>query len=196
NATVSNCLADLDDPENSCSYIVPDIPDCECIGPNCCINAPGSSCGVPLHCTAGQTNCQISCSGASCLNYNHAAYWNSDGGTCSCVGKDCTAPSTKCNSCFNTTQGACFFSPNVTINCAEECGIDPTNKPVLLTPSEFAKKSADSMFGREDIKNVSRLLVPAYLLPLINIVVTLMFIRGLSAYLGGDVEIPGFVKVL
>jgi hypothetical protein len=38
-------------------------------------------------------------------------------------------------------------------------------------------------------------MLPAYVLPLFNIVATLVFIKGLSTILGGDIEIPGISKV-
>ena len=49
--------------------------------------------------------------------------------------------------------------------------------------------------GRAEIQNVAKLIIPAYLLPLFNIVATLVFIKGLSTMLGGDIEIPGISKV-
>jgi hypothetical protein len=38
-------------------------------------------------------------------------------------------------------------------------------------------------------------MIPAYLLPLFNIVATLVFIKGLSGLIGGDIEIPGISKI-
>ena len=52
------------------------------------------------------------------------------------------------------------------------------------------------MVGREDIKSISKMMIPAYVLPLLNILVTLMFIKTFSQILGGDIEIPGVPKVL
>jgi hypothetical protein len=49
--------------------------------------------------------------------------------------------------------------------------------------------------GKPEIVNVGKLMVPGYLLPLFNILVTLMFIRSVSKMLGGDVDIPGLSKV-
>ena len=46
-----------------------------------------------------------------------------------------------------------------------------------------------------EIQEVSKLMIPAYVLPLFNIVATLIFIKGLSAFLGGDIEIPGLSKI-
>lgn len=101
-----------------------------------------------------------------------------------------------CENCTEVDHDYCLFKPAMIVNCAEECGTTEGNKPVLLTPAEFVKKSGEGMYGREDIKNVSKLLLTAYLLPLINIAVTLMFIRGFSPIFGGDIELPGYMKVL
>jgi hypothetical protein len=53
----------------------------------------------------------------------------------------------------------------------------------------------EGLVGRAEIQQVSKLLVPAYVLPLFNIVATLVFIKGLSNLLGGDIDIPGISKV-
>ncbi len=101
-----------------------------------------------------------------------------------------------CQGCLNVTNDYCLFNPPIVNDCGEECSETTMQKPALLNPAEFAKKSGEGMFGREDIKNVSKLIFPAYFLPLINIVITLMFIRGFSPIFGGDIDIPGYLKVL
>ncbi|MEW6528492.1 MAG: hypothetical protein AB1391_01240 [Candidatus Micrarchaeota archaeon] len=105
-------------------------------------------------------------------------------------------PDDRCQGCLNVTNDYCLFKPPIVNDCGSECTEESILKPTLLNPAEFAKKSGDGMFGREDIKNVSRLVFPAYFLPLINIIVTLMFIRGFSPIFGGDIDIPGYLKVL
>ncbi|MDD5337094.1 MAG: MFS transporter [Candidatus ainarchaeum sp.] len=221
-----NCKASTT-AEDSCSYIVPQMPDCECVGPECCIYAAGvSECMDPYKTDSGGeitiitspnsdseggdpqqevsgtdiiTNWHYDCTDetqSTCLNYTGARFWNNQTSTCQCNGRNCSMPSTICNSCLDVPKDYCFFKPYVELSCSQDCTGGSFLKPVLLTPAEFARKSSEGMFGRDDIKNVSRLLLPAFLLPLINIAVTLMFIRGFSPIFGGDFEIPGYAKVL
>jgi hypothetical protein len=219
---VNSCPADYN-ALNSCSYIVPDIPDCECTGPSCCINAHGSDipeCFEYLVINASTRtvnnkdddgdhyaqaegdnnatvffNCNESSSSQPCLNYTGAKFWNNNTVTCTCNGRNCSMPSTSCEKCLDQNE-YCMFKPAIVADCSTSCADLSLSKPALLSSSEFAKRSSDGMVGREDIKNVSRLYLPAFLLPLINIAVSIMFIRGLSPLFGGDVEIPGFAKVL
>ncbi|MFA5076830.1 MAG: hypothetical protein WC488_00160 [Candidatus Micrarchaeia archaeon] len=220
-----NCKADMD-PAESCAYIVPEMPDCECSGPECCIFVEGVSDCANFYATTSGGNVTVSqqpsvdespdneevvtgtdlqvvrhyeCSSntaGTCLNHPSDRFWNNNTHTCQCYGRNCSKPSARCNSCLDVPKDYCFFKPYVALSCAEDCTTGTFLKPALLTAAEFAKKSSEGMFGREDIKNVSRMLLPAYLLPLINIAVTLMFIRGFSPIFGGDFEIPGYAKVL
>lgn len=115
---------------------------------------------------------------------------------CTGYGPDKAEPSARCNSCFGVSTGACLYSPPVVTECNEECDETGEDSPLKVSPAEFAKKSQNWMFGRQDIKNVASLLVPAYLLPLLNVAVTLIFIRTFSPIFGGDIEIPGWARVL
>lgn len=214
-----NCPANNTDAYKNCMYVVPDIPDCECTNKSCCINAPNSTCKsysvtttysvygtdgtyggeasnttILYNCASGQEN--------TCLNYTGARFWNNNTETCTCIGSGCKSPAQTCNGCFNVSNEYCLFgngtaqNPHVNPDCPGECSETGMEKPALLTAGEFVKKSGEGMYGREDIKNVSKFLLPAYLLPLMNIVVTLMFIRGFSPIFGGDVDLPGWAKVL
>lgn len=207
-AALENCPANDTNAYESCMYVVPETADCECFdydgdGSECCIDASDSQCReysvqtatggnvtttVFFNCPSGQED--------TCLNYTGAKAWDTKTYTCACHGPECEAPSEKCNNCLNVSYDFCLFNPQVNVNCPEECSETNVDKPVKLSAAEFAKKSTEGMYGREDIKNVSRLLLPAYFLPLVNIVVTLMFIRGFSPLFGGDIELPGYAKVL
>ncbi len=148
-------------------------------------------------------------SGEQYLYYNLSAQcWKNPGctidqGTGKCLvqklckaGGDYNEPSKRCEQCFNASTSACLYSPPTVEDCSAECDESAEGRPLKVSPSEFAQKSQQWMFGRQDIKNVSSLLLPAYLLPLLNIAVTLIFIRTFSPIFGGDIEIPGWTKVL
>jgi hypothetical protein len=86
------------------------------------------------------------------------------------------------------------FNPPVIFDCTMLCG-DEMPGPTAISSSDFAKLSSKGMYGTEDIKSISGFILPAYILPLFNILVTIMFIKTFSPLLGGDIEIPGLSKV-
>ncbi len=102
--------------------------------------------------------------------------------------------SNACNGCLFVPQ-AYTFDPPLYRSCAELCSASPAGPP-KISPGEFARMSREGMVGRDEIKVASTLVLPGYILPLLNIVVTLMFVRSFSQIFGGDVEIPGLVRVL
>lgn len=87
------------------------------------------------------------------------------------------------------------LSPPINTNCESACSGN-TQGPRKISPSEFTRRSSEGMVGKEEIKSLSALYLPAYLLPLLNLVMTLIFIRGFSQFLGGDVEIPGLARII
>ncbi|HLD59458.1 MAG TPA: hypothetical protein VI912_00565 [Candidatus Bilamarchaeaceae archaeon] len=97
-----------------------------------------------------------------------------------------------CKDCLFTEEDY-QYSPPVLRTCEELCG--PASGGAKMSVADFAKNSGGGYIGREDIKSVSKFAIPAYILPLLNIVVTVMFIKTFSTMLGGDVEIPGLSKV-
>lgn len=100
----------------------------------------------------------------------------------------------ECNGCLFVPESY-TFDPPLYRNCADICSTNASGPP-KISPGEFAKRSAEGMVGRDEIKVASTLILPGYILPILNIVVTLMFIRSFSQIFGGDVEIPGLVKIL
>ncbi len=85
------------------------------------------------------------------------------------------------------------FDPPIYLNCLDGCSQQDTP---LISPADVTKQSNKGMVGRDDIKNVASVLLPSFLLPLLNILVTVMFIKTFSPLFGGDIEIPGLQKVL
>jgi hypothetical protein len=95
-----------------------------------------------------------------------------------------------CDMClFNEEQY--MYEPPINMKCSDLCK-PPDNAPVNEPGTTVG---GDGLAGDADIQDLSRLMVPVYVLPLFNIVATLVFIKGLSTFLGGDIEIPGISKV-
>jgi hypothetical protein len=99
-----------------------------------------------------------------------------------------------CDSC-NFVPMEYTYSPPVYLACTDLCNPSPTGPP-KISPAEFARRSMEGMVGKEEIKAVSALMLPAYVLPILNILVTLIFIRSFSQIIGGDMDIPGLMKIL
>ena len=87
------------------------------------------------------------------------------------------------------------LTPPINTACEKACS-DNSQGPRKISPAEFTRRSSEGMIGKEEIKSLASLYLPAYLLPLLNLVMTLVFIRGFSQFLGGDVEIPGLARLL
>jgi hypothetical protein len=99
-----------------------------------------------------------------------------------------------CKECLKVEEDY-QYSPPIRKSCAELCGAGMDQGKAVST-GDIVKNSGSDYVGPEDVKNVSKFMIPAFVLPLMNILVTLMFIKTVSAMLGGDIEIPGLSKVL
>ncbi|MFH0737268.1 MAG: hypothetical protein V1827_01675 [Candidatus Micrarchaeota archaeon] len=99
-----------------------------------------------------------------------------------------------CDSC-NFVPQSYTYDPPIYLACTDLCNPSPSGPP-KISPSEFTRRSAEGMVGKEEIKGVAALMLPAYVLPILNILVTLIFIRSFSQLIGGDVDIPGLSKIL
>jgi len=99
-----------------------------------------------------------------------------------------------CDSCL-FVHPEYTFNPPIYTDCASRCGGGAAGPP-KINPAEFAQRTAEGMVGRPEIKSVAALMLPAYILPLLDILVTLMFIRSFSAILGGDIDIPGLTRII
>lgn len=100
----------------------------------------------------------------------------------------------ECDSC-NFVPQQYTYDPPIYMACTDICSPSPTGPP-KISPAEFTRKTAEGMVGKEEIKAVAALMLPAYVLPILNILVTLIFIRSFSQMLGGDMDIPGLMRVL
>jgi len=100
----------------------------------------------------------------------------------------------QCNGCL-FVRPEYTFDPPIYANCAQLCNPGGSGPP-KVNPAEFAQKTKEGMYGRPEIKSVAALYLPGYVLPILNILVTLMFVRTFSPILGGDIEIPGLARIL
>ncbi|MEM4359898.1 MAG: hypothetical protein QXT45_05165 [Candidatus Bilamarchaeaceae archaeon] len=101
-------------------------------------------------------------------------------------------PRSACEQCLDVSESF-LYDPPINTECGELC--KPSTKIPTKSVSDFMKTGEEDLVGFSEIQNVSKYMVPAYLLPLFNITATLIFILSLSAILGGDIEIPGISKV-
>lgn len=62
--------------------------------------------------------------------------------------------------------------------------------------SSSMKASTEGFEGPAEMKEITKLTVPAVVLPMLNIVITFIFIRALSPVLGGDIDIPGMMRMI
>lgn len=101
-------------------------------------------------------------------------------------------PRSSCEMCLFSEESY-IYDPPIQTGCSDLCS--PSDNTPVKESGSYTKIGEDGLVGREEIKGVSKLMLPAYLLPLFNIVATLIFMKGLSSILGGDIEIPGLSKV-
>ncbi len=115
------------------------------------------------------------------------------------IGTNCPAegrvavPRTSCEQCIFSEESQ-MYEPPIQPDCTDLCR--PSDDLPVKNPAAYTAVGAEGLVGSAEIQNVSKLMLPGYVLPLFNIVATLAFIRGLSAALGGDIEIPGISKVV
>lgn len=101
-------------------------------------------------------------------------------------------PITPCQGCWDCTPD-CTTLPPIRTDCATVCG--ELKGFYDLRPSELINKIQGAQ-GETNTKALGILLFPAYILPLLSIILTIAFIRGFSQFLGGDYEIPGLAKLI
>lgn len=101
-------------------------------------------------------------------------------------------PRTACEQCLEVTDSF-LYEPPINTNCGDMC--KPSAKVPITSPGDFGKSGSDDLVGFSEIQNISKLMIPGYVLPLFNIAATIIMIMSLSAMLGGDIEIPGLSKV-
>ncbi len=101
-------------------------------------------------------------------------------------------PRNACEMCLYS-QPSYMYAPAIDTMCSDEC--KPSDSAPVADPATFTKVGGNGLVGLQEVQDLSKLLIPVYLLPLFNIVATLVFIKGLSGWLGGDIEIPGLSRL-
>ncbi|MBD3209998.1 hypothetical protein GF318_01300 [Candidatus Micrarchaeota archaeon] len=101
-------------------------------------------------------------------------------------------PKSACEQCVFSEESY-IYNPPVNNKCDDLC--KPSQDIPIKDASEYSKIGENGLVGNPEIQKLSKLMLPAYVLPLFNIVATLIFIKGMSGILGGDIEIPGISKV-
>jgi hypothetical protein len=101
-------------------------------------------------------------------------------------------PRSSCEQCLYSDESQ-MYNPPIQPNCPELCR--PSDELPTQSPAAYRGVGSEGLSGTSEIQNVSKLMLPAYILPMFNILATIVFIRGVSAILGGDIEIPGISKV-
>ncbi|MCK4319593.1 hypothetical protein KAW38_03420 [Candidatus Micrarchaeota archaeon] len=102
-----------------------------------------------------------------------------------------------CYECIYLFDSGFRFTPQIHTDCATLCGGDyGGSSPVYLEDLDVTMNKIDGFVGPSDIKSVSKLMIPAYILPIFNLVITFMFIQTLSPLIGGDVNIPGLMRAI
>jgi len=182
--------SNINDCPNDCKIIAPLKTDCS----DKCLYVP-SHCRV-VYDTGSPLSSDPICEGVVNIT-------NSDSGKCafnetdphkSCVYIVPSDPSVDCTGCVMTPSYA-KYSPPVYADCLSLCSISDIPSSHVSqnlfngVPSTFGAGSGNELA-------VAVLMLPAYILPLFGIGVTLMFIRTFSGFLGGDMEIPGMEKIL
>ncbi len=101
---------------------------------------------------------------------------------------------TDCLSCAYLMDPGFASYPPVHQRCDSLCG--KAKKVAVSSDSGDMETGIDGFAGPLEMKTITKLVVPAVILPLLNLVITFIFIRTLSPMLGGDVDIPGMMRMI
>jgi hypothetical protein len=109
-------------------------------------------------------------------------------------GKDYRAimPRSTCEACLFSEESY-TYDPPINTRCGDMCA--PSSNVPASNPGEYMNIGGGGLVGKPALQDVAKLMLPIYVLPLFNIVITLVFIKSMSGFLGGDIEIPGLSKV-
>jgi len=214
-----DCPADTD-ATDSCTYVIPTTGPCDEICSDCPAECRlgGSGADPPDDCPGSCDDCTAGCEArwsdlealdeladgnntcTSCPLNKRLVYQvlPTEYYTGSCSYTKCpkdyrvTIPYQACEMCL-FTEASYMYDPPINLGCDTAC--KPSDTKAVSDPSAYMQVGETGLVGLQPIQNVAKLYLPAYLLPLFNIVMTLVMIKGLSDILGGDIEIPGLAKV-
>jgi len=101
-----------------------------------------------------------------------------------------------CEPCTYVMDRGLTYKPNqIYTNCVSMCGTAGSDTYSYEDPAT-TMNNAEGFVGTTEIKSVSKLAIPALVLPLFGLALTFMFIQVLSPMLGGDIDIPGMMRML
>lgn len=123
------------------------------------------------------------------------AYCTQNGYECPDEISQCAVPIPQkaCEACARC-ETDCLAMPYVRQNCDEACG---SNNDVLsFNPSQMIGTWSDGVDAWPAHRTIGSLGIAAVVLPLFALLVTFAFVRILSPFLGGDVEIPGLMRFI
>lgn len=100
-----------------------------------------------------------------------------------------------CEQCIYVLDKGMTYKPQVFANCQTMCGTAGGASYSFEDPATMTNQ-VEGFVGTTEMKSVSKLAIPAFVLPIFGLVVTLMFIQALSPMLGGDIDIPGMMRML
>ncbi|MDE1798102.1 MAG: hypothetical protein KGH63_01705 [Candidatus Micrarchaeota archaeon] len=157
------------------------------IGSQCVKPTVGSGVGCPARCRLRMPDGSLpaGCTGGDI------------GQACASIDDACRAsPSANpCQTCAQCQQD-CQALPYVRQNCDELCQpSDLSAGASNLAPSQLLS-SFSGAAGNPLWNSLGSLAIAAIILPIFAIIFTIAFIRSLSPLLGGDIEIPGLLKLI
>lgn len=102
-----------------------------------------------------------------------------------------TDPST-CAGCNYVLDRGFSSLPPVHLDCPRLCGMPQSIES--KTDTDSLNSAVEGFAGPAEMKSISALIIPALILPLLNIAITFIFIRTLSPIIGGGIEIEGMMR--
>jgi hypothetical protein len=99
-----------------------------------------------------------------------------------------------CSQCAFVAEKGLTMEPAMIWDCTAFCGA-PSSTVMGQDPATMTN-NIGGMQGPTDVIAVSKLMVPAFVLPIFCLAVTLMFVMSLSPMLGGDIDIPGMMRMM
>ena len=132
---------------------------------------------IPYECTQGEV-------GEACARKNLPTYCQA------------SPPSRLCQGCKDC-QTDCTAKPYVRQNCQELClASDMINGGQSAYSPQDLMTAMGGAAGNTAWRNLGNESIAVLVLPIFCIIITLSFIRSLSPVLGGDIEIPGILKLI
>lgn len=122
-------------------------------------------------------------------------YCNAPPYDCSDLVQECRAgvPARACEAC-SRCETDCLATPYVRQNCDEVCETDAEVRD--FNPSSMIGRWGDGVDAWPDHRTIGAIGIAAVVLPLFALMIVMAFVRVLSPFLGGDIEIPGLMRFL